>query len=73
MSHAHLTLLVLALIFLIIIAVLQNKGRNIRMNMAYSFTGHIHSYYRNRRYALLCCLFHSVIVLFESNTWYLHD
>ncbi len=31
MSHAHLTLLVLALIFLIIIAVLQNKGRNIRI------------------------------------------
>jgi hypothetical protein len=31
MTHAHLTTLVLALIFLIIIAVLQNKRKNIKI------------------------------------------
>jgi uncharacterized membrane protein SirB2 len=31
MTHAHLTSLVLSLIFLIIIAVLQNKGKNIKI------------------------------------------
>jgi hypothetical protein len=31
MTHVHLTSLVLSLIFLIIIAVLQNKGKNIKI------------------------------------------
>ncbi|TDL75504.1 DUF1516 family protein [Rhodococcus qingshengii] len=31
MTHAHLTSLVLSLIFLIIITVLQNKGKNIKI------------------------------------------
>jgi uncharacterized membrane protein SirB2 len=31
MTHTHLTSLVLSLIFLIIIAVLQNKGKNIKI------------------------------------------